>query len=98
MRTRTCFRVSRVFLFKQRTAYEMRISDWSSDVCSSDLGIGKAAADRYRSREGQRVGKVRRARIEVFLELAERDRLIARLVEVVDVIVDLRIVDIFEAA
>src|SRR3546814_7813574 len=25
-------------LFKQKTAYEMRISDWSSDVCSSDLG------------------------------------------------------------
>src|SRR3546814_10137891 len=30
-----------VFVFKQRTAYELRISDWSSDVCSSDL-----AADR----------------------------------------------------
>src|SRR3546814_1143939 len=39
------------FFFKQKTAYEMRISDWSSDVCSSDLqrlgtrprgdGIGK---------------------------------------------------------
>src|SRR3546814_9066716 len=29
------------FLFKQKTAYEMRISDWSSDVCSSDLQIGK---------------------------------------------------------
>src|SRR3546814_7742920 len=28
------------FFFKQKTAYEMRISDWSSDVCSSDL-IGK---------------------------------------------------------
>src|SRR3546814_7714145 len=28
-----------VFFFKQKTAYEMRISDWSSDVCSSDLGI-----------------------------------------------------------
>src|SRR3546814_6429376 len=28
----TCF-----FFFKQKTAYEMRISDWSSDVCSSDL-------------------------------------------------------------
>src|SRR3546814_6771990 len=28
-----------VFLFKQKTAYEMRISDWSSDVCSSDLSI-----------------------------------------------------------
>src|SRR3546814_1633624 len=30
------------FLFKQKTAYEMRISDWSSDVCSSDLlGLGR---------------------------------------------------------
>src|SRR3546814_5239800 len=28
---------SGVFFFKQKTAYEMRISDWSSDVCSSDL-------------------------------------------------------------
>src|SRR3546814_17486591 len=28
-----------VFFFKQKTAYEMRISDWSSDVCSSDLQI-----------------------------------------------------------
>src|SRR3546814_1949626 len=26
------------FFFNQKTAYEMRISDWSSDVCSSDLG------------------------------------------------------------
>src|SRR3546814_8123038 len=30
-----------VFFFKQKTAYEMRISDWSSDVCSSDLDSGK---------------------------------------------------------
>src|SRR3546814_1574543 len=28
------------FFFKQKTAYEMRISDWSSDVCSSDLQRG----------------------------------------------------------
>src|SRR3546814_8437178 len=28
-----------VFFFKQKTAYEMRISDWSSDVCSSDLCV-----------------------------------------------------------
>src|SRR3546814_13372939 len=35
------------FFFKQKTAYEMRISDWSSDVCSSDLPIGHA---------GQRAG------------------------------------------
>src|SRR3546814_11445012 len=27
-----------MFFFKQKTAYDMRISDWSSDVCSSDLG------------------------------------------------------------
>src|SRR3546814_4801277 len=32
-----------LFFFKQKTAYEMRISDWSSDVCSSDL-IGEAIA------------------------------------------------------
>src|SRR3546814_6935995 len=31
--------------FKQKTAYEMRISDWSSDVCSSDLQINKAYFD-----------------------------------------------------
>src|SRR3546814_5921053 len=32
------------FLFKQKTAYEMRISDWSSDVCSSDLWIAHNGA------------------------------------------------------
>src|SRR3546814_8337505 len=35
-----------LFFFKQKTAYEMRISDWSSDVCSSDL---KALERRYAS-------------------------------------------------
>src|SRR3546814_14832911 len=30
------------FFFKQKTAYEMRISDWSSDVCSSDLPPARA--------------------------------------------------------
>src|SRR3546814_7841299 len=34
------------FFFKQKTAYEMRISDWSSDVCSSDLG-GPSALKAY---------------------------------------------------
>src|SRR3546814_1296179 len=38
-----CFRSLFFFFFKQKTAYEMRISDWSSDVCSSDLD---AARDR----------------------------------------------------
>src|SRR3546814_19087203 len=34
--------------FKQKTAYEMRISDWSSDVCSSDLALRKSASLRNR--------------------------------------------------
>src|SRR3546814_11677751 len=33
------------FFFKQKTAYEIRISDWSSDVCSSDLKRSGGAAD-----------------------------------------------------
>src|SRR3546814_8868004 len=38
------------FFFKQKTAYELRISDWSSDVCSSDLvdgfgAVGEAEAE-----------------------------------------------------
>src|SRR3546814_18953754 len=36
--------VSFFFFFKQKTAYEMRISDWSSDVCSSDLEDGNRGA------------------------------------------------------
>src|SRR3546814_2332002 len=36
------------FFFKQKTAYEMRISDWSSDVCSSDLdNSGTIAGEDY---------------------------------------------------
>src|SRR3546814_2062293 len=33
------------FFFKQKTAYEMRISDWSSDVCSSDLAFHRLVFD-----------------------------------------------------
>src|SRR3546814_8636263 len=35
----TCDLFVHFFFFKQKTAYEMRISDWSSDVCSSDLAF-----------------------------------------------------------
>src|SRR3546814_2065256 len=34
------------FFFKQKTAYDMRISDWSSDVCSSDLLLARGTADK----------------------------------------------------
>src|SRR3546814_17471823 len=39
------FRVVWFFFFKQKTAYEMRISDWSSDVCSSDLAEARDAGN-----------------------------------------------------
>src|SRR3546814_2422798 len=39
------YRKCAFFFFKQKTAYEMRISDWSSDVCSSDLRTGVDAID-----------------------------------------------------
>src|SRR3546814_2505202 len=38
------------FFFKQKTAYEMRISDWSSDVCSSDLPFRQKRRYRLRLR------------------------------------------------
>src|SRR3546814_1740750 len=41
------------FFFKQKTAYEMRISDWSSDVCSSDLH-GRHGSCRAQYRAGRR--------------------------------------------
>src|SRR3546814_6627009 len=47
-----CICIVYVFFFKQKTAYEMRISDWSSDVCSSDL---KSCAT-----HAEKVGKRRR--------------------------------------
>src|SRR3546814_4416057 len=41
------------FFFKQKTAYEMRSSDWSSDVCSSDLAAMAADTDADASSEQQ---------------------------------------------
>src|SRR3546814_7815815 len=41
-----------IFFFKQKTAYEMRISDWSSDVCSSDLSGGGRRAGGDEMSEG----------------------------------------------
>src|SRR3546814_3209212 len=49
------------FFVKQKTAYEMRMSDWSSDVCSSDLPANTEAA----------------ALLEIFRQLAERGQIFA---------------------
>src|SRR3546814_10236399 len=56
-----------VFFFKQKTAYEMRISDWSSDVCSSDLFIvrGGLYARAHQARAG-RLPEPRRRSQSVF--------------------------------
>src|SRR3546814_1089801 len=56
------------FVFKRKTAYEMRISDWSSDVCSSDLQAdaalaGMARRHRLRNRPVRR--RVARSRVGV---------------------------------
>src|SRR3546814_4195950 len=40
-----------LFFVKQKTAYEMRISDWSSDVCSSDLGTSQGSRGDLRERK-----------------------------------------------
>src|SRR3546814_9613117 len=48
------FCISDIFFFKQKTAYEMRISDWSSDVCSSDLRWGGPAVCRGARSQGEK--------------------------------------------
>src|SRR3546814_7190028 len=45
----TSFMCCLFFVFKQKTAYEVRISDWSSDVCSSDLFARKQPPPRART-------------------------------------------------
>src|SRR3546814_10263044 len=49
------------FFFKHKTAYEMRISDWSSDVCSSDLTVERTEfeADESRTSGGKRMNSLR---------------------------------------
>src|SRR3546814_7874048 len=55
-----------MFFFKQKTAYEMRISDWSSDVCSSDLieptardlGITDIKCSAYEIEDGVFTGEI----------------------------------------
>src|SRR3546814_7381528 len=53
------------FFFKQKTAYEMRISDWSSDVCSSDLQTSNVRS-LMRSRDAPRTEPNARASISSF--------------------------------
>src|SRR3546814_314232 len=59
------------FFFKQKTAYEMRISDWSSDVCSSDLQV---AVQRPRGGNVHRCGKAVVRRLALIDMIVGMDR------------------------
>src|SRR3546814_4523724 len=71
----------RFFFFKQKTAYEMRISDWSSDVCSSDL-IGQV--------EGHRLdaGDVVAAAMDL---IRDQDRRVERPIEILVALLDRKV-------
>src|SRR3546814_9463856 len=62
--------------FKQKTAYEMRISDWSSDVCSSDLDVERNAEEDVGRAlvELERQFAVRDVRLEEAMARRERHR------------------------
>src|SRR3546814_5723950 len=89
-----------VFFFKQKTAYELRISDWSSDVCSSDL----LAAQRLLVAEAEGLHRVHRQLADVELQklpfgeaaVVERVRVIFRLGEIA--VVELALVGDDQAA
>src|SRR3546814_4884703 len=85
------------FFFKQKTAYEMRISDWSSDVCSSDLdGVQqeqRAVQHPERGRAGLRLGLIRFAlqqglgELQVPVAVGVPDELVERLRRLVEAVV-----------
>src|SRR3546814_3933431 len=78
-----------VFFFKQKTADEMRISDWSSDVCSSDLcAVAEHRRHEMRPGEGRgeacrKVGRIAEARVISLMaeDKADRDVLLAQRVD-----------------
>src|SRR3546814_1158080 len=68
------------FFFKQKTAYDMRISDWSSDVCSSDLLKPRVHFEEIETLAGgigARDDQFDRARAVITHRLRQRDRLLA---------------------
>src|SRR3546814_14084592 len=77
------------FFFKQKTAYEMRISDWSSDVCSSDLGgpwsartvCGRRRGRRSPRRRGCRDRRFAGDRVQISARMRRREEWGARSAE-----------------
>src|SRR3546814_5585542 len=74
-----------IFFFKQKTAYEMRISDWSSDVCSSDLATEAEAFAAARVASQDDVNR----RDETLLSVIPRDRRrVYKTREILDAVLD----------
>src|SRR3546814_8607758 len=76
----TCADYSRcilLFFFKQKTAYEMRISDWSSDVCSSDLQGGSDALAIDRVRRARQGGGAQRQAVDPLAAIGQAFRIAA---------------------
>src|SRR3546814_7340531 len=65
-----------VFFFKQKTAYEMRISDWSSDVCSSDLLLvaGGDKAEQQGEGQGAEIGEPDQGKRGMHAQRERQDR------------------------
>src|SRR3546814_7519627 len=70
------------FFFKQKTAYEMRISDWSSDVCSSDLVLALQLLTMQEEQEEQEELAVGLAALEAVVALAAQAAVALRVEEV----------------
>src|SRR3546814_9179511 len=63
------------FFFRQKTAYELRISDWSSDVCSSDLALpGRQVLARQRVERDAVIDRLRGGRPRLLRRRAARER------------------------
>src|SRR3546814_8783021 len=69
------FLVFMFFFFKQKTAYEMRISDWSSDVCSSDLRKASRARSGHAAKANSGAGRQRIQHLSDRRTQADRARL-----------------------
>src|SRR3546814_9426017 len=71
-----CIAIFYFFFFKQKTAYDMRISDWSSDVCSSDLD--SAVPGWLKVDRGRRAHRRRSLHIAVHQPLGARKAVLER--------------------
>src|SRR3546814_10581236 len=76
------------FFFKQKTAYEMRISDWSSDVCSSDLQLdyfdARAAVDAIKPGAWAKLPYTARVHAENLVRKAEPEKISAYLGQLIE--------------